>query len=281
MSGITGKTGVLGVIGWPVAHSRSPQMQAAAIAAAGLDLAYVALPVEPARVGDAVRGLRALGFRGCNVTIPHKVAVIEYLDELTPAARGIGAVNTIEVRSDGRLVGHNTDADGGLAAVAFETGADAGGADVLVLGAGGAARAVAWGAAARGARRVTFVNRTRGKADALVADLATAHPRTDFRVLESPVAADLATVGIVFQMTSLGMKPDDPLPLDPALLPAGAAGLEAVYSPLETPWLRACRARGLRIADGLTMLVGQGALAFEIWTGQTADREAMRRALVT
>lgn len=276
---ISGTTRLLGVIGWPVEHSRSPRMQNAALRAAGLDYAYVPLAVPPDRVGEAVRGLRALGFRGANVTIPHKIAVMEHLDELTPAARGIGAVNTITVEPDGRLLGDNTDCDGAMEAVEEAFGVTARGEEVIVIGAGGAARATAWGAAARGARRVTLVNRTLERAEALARSLALHHPGTEFRVIAAPTSEQLRGARLIFQMTSLGMKPGDPLPLDPALLPREAIALEAVYSPLQTAWMQRCRDRGIRVVDGLAMLVAQGARSFQIWTGQPADRAAMRQAL--
>lgn len=276
---ITAKTRLLGVMGWPVGHSRSPLMHAAAIAKAGIDYAYVAFPVRPENVVEAVRGLRALGFRGCNVTIPHKEAVVACIDELTPTAQRAGAVNTIVVEDDGRLVGHNTDVAGAMDAVQQETGAVAEGRHVLVLGGGGAARAAACGAAERRASKVTIVNRTVEKAQRIADEFAARFPETKFRATSEIRAHNLADVAIVLQVTSLGMKPGDPLPVDPALLPADCVALEAVYAPLETEWLKACRARGLRTVDGLAMLVAQGALSFEMWTGVPADRAAMRAAI--
>ncbi len=278
-SRITGTTQLLGVMGWPVSHSRSPLMQAAAIRSAGLDYAYVPLPVHPDRLQEAVSGLRALGFRGCNVTIPHKAAVAGLMDELTPAAHGIGAVNTILVGDDGRLVGDNTDCEGAFDAIEDETGLSPRGLEVLVIGAGGAAMACAWGAAARGARVVRLLNRTRAKAEEVARAMAIQHPGCQFEVVASTDRDRIAACGIVLQMTSLGMNPGDVLPLDPEMLASGAVVLEAVYSPLETPWLHGCRERGLRAVDGLAMLVGQGALAFERWTGVRADRRAMKAAI--
>ncbi len=276
---IKGTTKLLGVMGWPIAHTKSPAMQGAAIEAAGIDYTYVPLPVAPERVGEAVRGLRALGFRGCNVTIPHKLAVMEHLDELTSAAEGIGAVNTIIVEPDGRLIGHNTDADGAFEALEDATGMSALERDIVIIGAGGAARAAAWGAGSRRARRVTIVNRTVAKAEELVAYMKDQHPATHYRALASPSAQDLAETSMVLQMTSLGMKPGDALPLDPKLIPTGAVALEAVYAPRETAWLLECRAKGLHVVDGLAMLVAQGAKSFERWTGVKADMKVMKNAL--
>jgi shikimate dehydrogenase len=254
-------------------------MQAAAIQSAGLDFAYVPLPVHPEKLPEAVWGLRALGFRGCNVTIPHKVAVVGLMDELTPAARGICAVNTILLSEDGRLVGDNTDCEGAFDAIEDGTGVSPAGLEVLVIGAGGAAMACAWGAAARGAEVVRLLNRTKSKAEEIVRAMASQHPATRFEVVGSGDREAIGACRIVLQMTSLGMKPGDALPLDPGLVRSDAVVLEAVYSPLETPWLGACRERGLRAVDGLAMLVGQGALSFERWTGVHADRRAMKAAI--
>lgn len=277
---IGGSTRMLGVIGWPVAHTRSPAMQSAAAAAAGVDAAYVPLPVHPDLVGDAVRGLRALGFAGVNVTIPHKPAVIPFLDELSDEARGIGAVNSIVVREDGRLCGHNTDAPAVYSILRRRFGFDPAGRTVLVLGAGGAARASAWKAAHLGAACVVIANRTLEKGETLAADIRRQFPATEVLALSpSSLAGHAPPPDAVLQMTSLGMKPDDPLPIAPALLPPGAIALDGVYAPVNTAFLGAARERGLQAADGLEMLVEQGALAFELWTGSPADRNAMRAAL--
>jgi len=278
--GITAKTRLLGVMGWPVEHSKSPLMQGAALRAAGLDYAYVAMPVTPDRVEEAVRGLRALGFRGCNVTIPHKVSVLKEMDELTETAAGVGAVNTIRIEEDGRLTGHNTDADGALDAVEQETGVSAEDAHVVVIGAGGAARGSVYGAAKRGAAKITLVNRTKSRAEELTAEMQRHFPSIEFHVPQSVEADTLSDARIVLQMTSLGMKDGHPLPIDPALLPADCVALEAVYAPLQTRWKTACEERGIRTIDGLAMLVAQGALSFEYWTGVAPDREVMRRALM-
>lgn len=277
---IRGTTRLLGVVGWPVRHSRSPQMHAAAIAAAGIDYAYVPMEVAPERLAEAVAGLRALGFAGCNATIPHKVGVLALADEATPAARAIGAANTLTFRVDGAIEAHNTDAEGAFDALAGAVpGFDLRGGTALVLGAGGTARAVAWGAAARGASRVLILNRTVEKARALARETAAHWPGVEIRAVDGPGDPAIAEARAVLQTTSLGMAPGDAMPLDPSLLGDGAAVLEAVYSPLETPFLAGCRARGLACVDGLAMLVAQGALSFERWTGCPADREAMRRAV--
>lgn len=280
---LTGRTRLVGVMGWPVSHSRSPAMHNAALQAAGLDVVYVPLPVDPANIGEAVRGLRALGFRGSNVTIPHKQTVIEYLDRLTDEAKVIGAVNTIRVEADGSMTGHNTDCYGAVGALR-QDGGEVAGRTVVILGAGGAGRAVAAGCAFAGARRVVLLNRTVERAREVVAELRAKLPdRCEW--LAGGLGKDAlpesiwAEVSAVFQTTSVGMNDFGEIPLDANVLPSGCHVLESVYSPLNTPFLLQCRARGLRITDGLAMLLEQGALSFEFWFGIAPDRRAMRRAL--
>ncbi len=278
---INGETRLLGVMGWPVSHSRSPVMHAAAIQSAGLNYAYVPVSVHPDRVAEAVNGLRALGFRGCNVTIPHKTAIIPFMDELTPTAKGAGAVNTIVIEDDGRMVGDNTDVAGAYDAILAEKGANVEGGHVIVVGAGGAARACAWGGGDRGAARVTIVNRTVEKAVALAEEFGPVFPGTAYEAARTTTPELLANATVVLQMTSLGMKPGDSLPFDPQHLSPSAVVLEAVYAPLETELLAECRHRRISTVDGLSMLVAQGALSLEKWTGVEVDRLAMRTALLT
>jgi shikimate dehydrogenase len=274
-----------GILGWPVEHSRSPAMQNAAFQARGLDAVYVHFAVHPDRVGDAVRGLRALGVRGANVTVPHKEAVLAELDQVTPEARAIGAVNTI-VRDGERLIGHNTDAEG-LSRSLEEAGVELSFAQVTVLGAGGAARAAVVGLAMRGASRVWVAARRLEQAEALVADLQAACPKC----VLTPRALSAEALREVFPETSLLVQstsatlahaPDAEgfaaaLPID--ALPRGASVVDLVYKPLETSVLARARARGLRAVDGLGMLLHQGALAFELWTHVPAPLAAMRSAL--
>lgn len=285
MTAIGGTTRLVGLIGWPVAHSKSPLMQNAALAAAGIDAAYVPLPVAPEQVGDAVIGLRALGFRGVNVTIPHKMAVLPFLDSLTPEAEVVGAVNTIRVEGDGSLTGHNTDCLGAVRAVE-QDGTPVAGRHVVVLGAGGAGRGVAAGVALAGAAAVTVLNRTVDKAQRLVEELGGrlrplgVSPRWSAGSPDGSTI-DWSTVDIVMQMTSIGMEDNPGVPVDPSLLHPEIHLLEAVYAPAETDFLRACRAKGLRTSDGLSMLLEQGAAAFEFWFDIPPDRDVMRAALST
>jgi shikimate dehydrogenase len=270
---ITSKTAIVGLIGWPVSHSVSPPMHNAAFAALGLDWRYVALPVPvepPERVGEAVRGLRALGLRGANVTVPHKQAVMPHLDRLSPAAEAIGAVNTIVVTPEGGLAGDNTDARGFVADLR-DHGVDPQGLRVLVLGAGGSARAVVYGLAAAGAARVAIANRTYRRAADLVAALQPRLPACPLAALALPgdLAAAATVADLVVNCTSLGMTPQpETTPWDETLrLRPDQAVYDLVYNPAETRLLRWAAAGGARAIGGLGMLVWQGAIAFEQWTG--------------
>lgn len=273
----------VGLLGWPVAHSRSPAMQNAAFRACGLNWEYLLLPVRPEHVQDAVRGLRAFGFGGANVTVPHKQAVMAALDEVTTEARAIGAVNTI-VHRDGRLVGYNTDALGFLRALR-EAGFDPRGCRAVVLGAGGAARAVVYALLAARAQ-VTIANRTVSRARDLGDQLGALFGS---RVIVLPLSAEtlapaLAAADLLVNTTSVGMShrddppmTADPLPAELSLRP-GLVVNDLVYSPLETPLLRRARNAGADVVNGLGMLVHQGAAAFELWTGEKAPVEIMRAA---
>ncbi len=278
---ITGRTRLLGVIGWPVDHSYSPVMQAAAIRESRLDYAYVPLPVRPEALGDALRGLPALGFAGANVTIPHKETVARLVPRLTDEARLAGAVNTLIVRDDGSFLGHNTDMGGLVEALRTELACELRGARVAVIGCGGAGRAAAFAAAREGAASLGLFNRDPQRAAALASSVAFAHPGlpVEFHPLPPPDGEALRPFGVILQMTSLGMREGDPLPLDPGLLAPGTVVFDAVVRRGSTDLVRRARALGLPAADGRSMLVAQGAIAFGYWTGCTADRDAMRHAL--
>jgi shikimate dehydrogenase len=285
MATISGKTTLVGLIGWPVGHSVSPPMHNAAFAALGLDWCYVPLPVplEPAtRIGDAVRGLRALGLRGANVTVPHKQAVMPYLDQLTPAAQAIGAVNTIRIEADGQLLGDNTDAPGFVADLR-DHGVDPTGQRVLVLGAGGSARAVVYGLAAAGSRAITICNRTWAKANSLATEMQALFPACPMLVTDfsEPLAALSADADLIVNSTSLGMTPHvDGLPwaTDVAFRPSQTV-YDLIYNPPQTRLLQKASADGAQAIGGLGMLIWQGAIAFEIWTGSAAPVDVMRRTV--
>ena len=270
----TGFPRLAGVMGWPISHSLSPAMHNAAYAARGLNWHYALLPVAPARLGDAARGLAALGFAGCNVTIPHKEAILPFLARLTPAATAIGAVNTVVVEADGSLSGHNTDVYGFLRTL-DEAGVTLAERAALVLGAGGSARAVVYGLLTRGAR-VQLLARTPARASALATDMAAHVPGAQMDVLtHAPARADL-----LINCTPVGMWPDVEASSRPAGLTLDAASvvIDLVYRPLETRLLAEARAAGGRAVCGLDMLIYQGAAAFELWTGQPAPADVMRAA---
>jgi len=279
---ITGATRLTGVIGWPVGHSLSPAMHNAAFAALGLDYVYVPLPVPPTRIGEAVRGLVALGFAGANVTVPHKPAVLPLMDDLTPIARALAAVNTIIVRPDGSLLGDNTDGYGFMADLQSQIANRKSQIEqVLVLGAGGAARAIVYALAEAGTT-IAGVNRTPARAAelcqtvrrALPAAVVSAHPFPD-ALPELAARADL-----IVNATSLGLHGDaDALPWNPAVpFRADQVVYDLIYN-VETPLLKLAAAGGAQVIDGLGMLVHQGARSFELWTGQKAPVDVMFEAL--
>jgi shikimate dehydrogenase len=354
---ITGVTHLVGIIGWPISHSRSPQMHNAAYAALGLDWAYVPLPVAPERVGDAVRGLVALGFAGANVTVPHKQAVIPYLDELTPVAQAIGAVNTIVVRPDGSLLGDSTDGAGFMADLRAQDMFVGEGQwmqtdkqmvsslasvtvspcprvpvsprprvsvsprlrvpaspypRVLVIGAGGAARAVVYALAEAGAT-VAVVNRTLDKAQEICQTIGAAleftaesaegmktsassassavktwhgkgkRSRLSAHPFPDALAGLAAEADLIVNTTSLGLHAGDPLPWDASVaFGPGQVVYDLIYN-RPTELLALARSQGATALDGLGMLVHQGARSAALWTGKNADEFAhlMREGLRT
>jgi shikimate dehydrogenase len=269
----------LGVLGWPVAHSRSPAMHNAALAVLGLhEWRYQRLPVPPQLFAETTRALHGAGFLGANVTIPHKQAALALADEASAAAREIGAANTLTFAQDGTIAAENTDAPGLIAAL----GSSPRGRRALVLGAGGSARAVVWALLAEGAADVAIWNRTPARAQSLARELGA-------RAVPAPIAAEM-----LVNCTSVGLQG-----------PVGAAGVERsasegealnqlglsfdqvseyshvidlAYHAQSTPLLAAARAHGARTVDGLEILVAQGALSLELWTGRRAPREVMARA---
>ncbi len=279
---ITGRTRLCGILGYPLDHTLSPTMHNAAFAALGLDWAYVPWSVPPDRLGEALRGLRALSnFAGANVTVPHKEAILPHLDDLTPGARAVGAVNTI-VRVSDRLTGHTTDGAGLLAGLAEALGFRPGEAHIVIVGAGGGARAAAFALAAAGARRLAILSRSEGRARALAADLEAAAPAVEtvaYPLHEFPADQILGSADLVLNATPVGLHAGDPSPLDLARCRPSAVAYDLVYNPPETGFLLEARARGLRAANGLGMLVHQGAAAFALWTGRPAPSDVMRRAL--
>lgn len=260
------RTQLCGVILHPAGHTRSPAMHNAAFAALGLDAVYLAFDVGPGALCDAIAGCRALRVRQLAVSLPHKEAVIAHLDEVEDTARRIGAVNTVTLR-EGRMVGANTDWLGAVRALEGTVALEA--RNVVVLGAGGTARAVVWGARARGAR-VAVLNRTLGRAQALAADLGA---------VTSGTLADLADLpcDVLVNTTSVGLRSDES-PVPASAIPASAVVLDAVYDPPRTRLLRDAEARGARTIGGKWMLVHQAAEQLRLWSGKEAPVEVMAEA---
>ncbi|MDA8352960.1 MAG: shikimate dehydrogenase [Firmicutes bacterium] len=266
-----------GLIGHPVAHSKSPEMINAAYQKQGLPYIYLAYDVAPEDLKQAVEGMRALGFRGWNVTVPHKVTVMDHLDEVEESARVIGAVNTVMVK-EGRLIGTNTDGAGYLRSLVTETGIDPAEQQVVLIGAGGAARAVGYALARAGVQRITVVNRTETRAQELAARLKT-WTETEGVGLDQ-AGEKLQGASLLVQTTSVGMYPDtEACPVDPTFLHEGLLVSDLIYHPRDTRLMREARTRGARVHGGLGMLLHQGALAYRRWTGQEAPTETMREIL--
>jgi shikimate dehydrogenase len=251
-------------MGWPVAHSRSPMLHGYWIRKLGLAGAYVYLPVRPERLPDAIKGLSALGFAGCNLTIPHKEAALRLVDRVDPLAKRIGAINTIVVEADGSLSGSNTDVYGFIESVTEakpDWRADAGPA--AVMGAGGGARAVVASLAERGGKEIRLVNRTFARARQLATDFGA--PVRALPWERRHEAIDGAS--LLVNTTSQGMVGEPPLDLSLDRLPKSALVCDIVYSPLETPLLKAARRRGNPAVNGLGMLLHQARPAFKAWFG--------------
>lgn len=268
---IDGKTEITGIFGFPVGHTLSPVMQNAAFASLGLNYRYLAFLVAPEKLEHAVEAIRALSIRGVNITIPHKEKVMQYLDEVHEEAAFIGAVNTV-VNDAGRLTGYNTDGRGFMHSLA-EQGIDVEGKDILINGAGGAARAVSY-FLAKSAGRLAIFGRTPEKRDLLVHDLKKMSTHVG-------AAEDLSHAGkyqMLINATPLGLKDDDPLPFDTSRLKPGQVVCDLIYK--KTRLLDEASRKGCVILDGTGMLLWQGASAFQLWTGQQPDIAVMREALL-
>ena len=264
-------------MGQPVAGNPTQFMMERAFAAAGLDWRYLTLEVPPEQLADAVKGLRAMGFRGGNFTLPHKVAVIPYLDELSEAATLMGAVNCVN-RVGERLVGENTDGKGFVQSLRQVT--DPAGKRVVILGAGGAARAIAVELGLSGAAEVVIVNRTAERGQTLV-ELLNERVKVAARLVH--LSSDYAledSAEIVINATSIGLGDAEarvPLQLDS--LRSGVIVADVIFNPPRTRLIRDAAARGCTTLDGLGMLVNQGVIGFKIWTGVDPDAEVMREAI--
>lgn len=271
-------TVLYGVIGDPVGHSKSPAMMNRAFRHLGINGAYGAFHVTPERLGDAIAGMRALGVRGLNVTIPHKVNVMAFLDEVHEGARAAGAVNTI-VNEDGRLIGYNTDGIGYVRSLKEEAEPDLRGKTIIVLGAGGAARGILWALTQEKPEQVLLANRTFEKAQQLAAAFSS---QSQVSALSWDELHDAcADADVMINTTSVGMSPNiDAVPIDAGWLRPGSVASDLIYNPMKTAFLQQAEQRGCRIHTGLGMFIYQGAYALEYWTGRPAPADIMRSAVL-
>ena len=274
---VTGKTAVYGIFGYPVKHSLSPLMQNAAFSKKAIDAVYVPFEVPPENLKEAVEGVRALGIKGLNVTVPHKERIVEHLDYLSDEAELLGAVNTVK-NENGELTGYNTDAEGFLRSL-LEEGVELEGKRALMFGAGGAARAVGYALLKGGVKFLNIVNRNFSRGKEVGELLGKLGNVLVYPLKESTVEVLLEDVDLIVNTTSLGMKPDDPHLFDYSKIPSGVTVVDIIYNPPEPPLLKAAREKGCKTVNGLGMLVHQGAVAFEIWTGEKAPVETMREVL--
>ena len=275
---VNGETQVYGIIGYPVRHSKSPQFQTAAFQALGINAVYLPFQVRPEDLQKAIEGIKALSIKGINVTVPHKEEVIKYLDELSEEVEYIGACNTVK-NIDGYLQGFNTDAYGFIEGLK-ELTPDFADKKFLVIGAGGASRAVIYGLIKSGVQKIILANRTVKKAEEIVSDFKRLN-RFIEEIIEviplNQIEKYLKDIDIIVNTTSIGLKDDDPPLFDYSKIEKRHIIVDIIYK--KTKLLQAAEEKGCLYQDGLPMLLYQGARAFEIWTGQKAPVEVMRKIL--
>lgn len=277
---ISGRTRVCGVIGDPVEHTLSPLIHNAAYQALKLDYVFLAFKVKPAQVAHAVHGMRALNIRGLNVTMPHKSVVLQHLDRVDLSAQIVNSVNTI-LNKENTLFGFNTDGIGALRAFK-ENGVETKGRKILLLGAGGAARAIAY-TLAKETDEIAVLNRTAKTAKALAKILENALSKkvTTGSLSSSDVAQNLKDSDIIVNATSVGMRPNfDESPVPSRLLRSDLTIMDIVYNPLETRLIKEAKTVGANVINGVEMLIYQGAASFELWTGKSAPVDVMRKAVL-
>ncbi len=282
MQTVNGKTSVIGIIGNPIRHSLSPIMQNAAFAASLLDYVYVPFDVKPENLEQAVIGLKALGVCGFNVTIPHKTAIIPFLNRLDESAESAGAVNTVKLTGTA-LTGYNTDGDGMVDSLSKDLEFSPGTEPILVIGAGGAARGAIAALCRSGAKKILICNRTLENARAVKLDMNIRYPETSIEVVsQNQVSKEcLGSTCLLLNTTSLGMNGERIEDINLASLPENTKVYDMVYSHSGTPLVIEASALGLRAVNGIGMLIAQGERAFEIWTGQKPPEGVMRKALIS
>ncbi len=262
-------TRLVGLLGNPLGHSFSPAMHNRAFEILGLNFFYMPIEVTPENLEDVTRGLSKMNFAGYNVTIPHKVRILEYLDHIDELARAIGAVNTVTIQA-GVSTGHNTDGEGYVRSLQMEAGISVREKTFFIVGSGGAARAISMTLAFRGAGKIFLCNRTEQKAHDLAAEINTkVRPCCEvIRMEPSAMASVIGQAHVLINTTNIGMHPDeDRMPIDAGLIPEGIVVSDIVYNPLKTKLLQTGKEKGCPIVPGLGMLVYQGAEAFRMWTG--------------
>ena len=267
-----------GIFGFPLAHTLSPVMQEAAFRSLRLKAFYLPFEVGEEEFRSLMRRRKDLLLDGFNVTVPYKEAALRYVDELSPSARAIGAINTV-VRRGKKWVGFNTDESGFILSLEREGKFKAKGKQVLLLGAGGGARAVAYGLARCGASKIIIVNRTLARAKKMISEYEKLFPRVKFLADTQGNEKNLKDVDLVVNATSVGLKPKDPPLVRPGDFPKKTFFVDLIYNPRETKFLRLAKQSGHRVLNGLGMLVYQGAEAFQVWAGKKAPVEIMRAAV--
>jgi shikimate dehydrogenase len=278
---ISGTTKVVGIFGYPVKHSFSPIIHNSAFSFLGLDYVYVPYCIEPENLKYAIKAINLLGIQGVNITIPHKETVMPLLDQISSEAQLIGAVNTIKVNEQNQLVGYNTDGIGFINALLSDLNITVTGKRMLVLGAGGGARAVCIQSAISGIEKIYVMDIDRQKAQKLLTDIKSSNAKVDTEGIEPhQIQSILAKVDILVNATPIGMQSDDTLLIDPEWLFPELKVFDLIYNPLETKLVRIAKEHGCLAANGLNMLIQQGAASFEIWTGIKPPVEIMRHAIV-
>jgi shikimate dehydrogenase len=277
----SGSTGVFGIIGFPVKHTLSPHFQNAAFAYLGIDAKYAPFETAPRELKAVLRRLKELGECGINVTIPHKQAVLKLLDSLSPEAKGIGAVNTVVFRS-GKSKGYNTDGEGFIRSLKEDRNFNPKGKQVFLFGCGGAARAIAFVLAREGARSITFADQIEKRAKELSSKTGKDFPKCSVKHIPFDVARideEVLDSDLLVNASPVGMHKGDRCIVSPKALRSRLAVYDIVYNPPETPLIKEAKKLGLKAANGLGMLLYQGALSFELFTGKQAPVEVMRVAL--
>lgn len=272
---ITSQTKKIGIVGWPLDHSLSPLMQNAAFESLHLDYVYVPLPVQPEYLAQAVAGLKALGFTGANVTIPHKVAIIPYLDEIDDSAQLIGAVNTVVIK-EGKCIGYNTDSQGFIQSLATQNVSIAG-KTAVIIGAGGASKAVFCGLIQHGIRHITVGARNIIKVQEFIKQFHTFKNIDGCDWSDNNFCNRIKDCDILINCTPIGMSVDkqENLPILCDRVNARTIVCDLIYNPPMTPFLKSAQKHGNKIINGTGMLVEQGALSFELWTGKLGPRKIM------